>query len=200
MRPVLAIAAAAVVAAVAAALILGTRSEPRLAGTNGVDAGSFSLVLASGEEYCVSGQFIPGGADRLRMTIGSYDRPIPPIHLRIIDETRRVLVGRRVPAPPAQGVVTLPLGRTTDEPLRDATVCVTPHGRRIALGGFNDDARIEWLRPGSESYFELAGTILHRFGVGKPGWTGGWTLVVALLLAAGVWGATIRLILRESPS
>ena len=198
MRPVLAIATAAVVAAVAVALILGTQSAPRVAATNGVDAGSFSVTLADGQGHCQGSHLIPADTDRLRMTIGSFDRPMPPIDVRITDGNRRVLVDRRVPAPPEQGSVILPLGRTTAEPLSGATVCVAPRGRRMALGGFNDDARIEWLRPGSESYLGLAGTILHRFGVGKPGWMGGWAFVLALLLAAGVWAATIRQIFRET--
>jgi hypothetical protein len=197
---VAALIAAAAVATVAAVGIFGTRSEPRLAATNGVDAGSYSIVLPDSREHCERDQFVPGGADRLRMTIASFDRPMPRIDLRITDARGREVVDRVVPAPPAQGPVILPLGRTTDGPQRGATVCVGPRGRRIALAGFQDHPRMEWLRPGSESDLGMAGTILHRFGAGKPGWMGGWTLALALLLVAGVWAGTIRIVLRETAS
>jgi hypothetical protein len=197
MRLVAALIAAAAVATVVAVLVLGTRSDPRLAGTNGVDAGSFAVTVPAGRRHCQEGQFMPADADRLRMTIASFDRPMPPIVLTIEADGRSV-VNRRVPAPPKQGVVELLLGYTTRAPLRAVTVCLSPVGRRIALGGFDDHARIEWLRPGSESVLGLTGTILHRFGIGKPGWMGGWTLVLAALLVVAVWFLTARLLLREA--
>jgi hypothetical protein len=193
-----ALIAAAVVVAAATVVLLGTRSEPRLAGSNGVDAGSFVVTVPAGRRHCQRDQFVPADADRMRMTIGSYRRPMPPIVVTVAGPDGRSLVNRRA-TPPEQGVVELPLGLTTQAPLRRATVCLTPEGRRIALAGFNKDPRIEWLRPGSESELGLTGTILHRFGIGKPGWMGGWTLALAALLVAAVWVLTARIVLREAP-
>jgi hypothetical protein len=195
---VAALMAAAVLATAVLVFLLGSRSEPRLAGSNGVDAGSYSITVADGRRHCERNQFVPADADRLRMTIASFDRPMPPIALTITRRDGGVAVDRRVPAPARQGPVELPLGETTEAPVRGATVCVAPEGRRIALAGFKRNARLEWLRPGSESELGLAGTIAHRFGIGKPGWMGAWTLVAALLLIAGVWALTVRLVLRET--
>jgi hypothetical protein len=196
-RVVAAVIAAAVVAIVIAVAALGASGEPRLAGSNGVDAGSFSVELRDGERYCQSGQVVPRTADRARMTIGSYDAPMPPVELTVTDG-RGGTFAQRVTRPPEQGVVVLEMGRTTDRALQGADVCVRSQGGRIALGGFQDRARVEWLRPGEESLLGIAGTVLHRFDIGKPGWMGGWTLVVALLLAVSVFVLTARLLLREA--
>jgi hypothetical protein len=193
-----ALIAAAAVATVVAVGVLGSRAEPRLAGSNGVDAGSFSVVVPDGGRHCERDQLVPADADRLRMTIASFDRPMPPIEVDVTAAGGRPVIEQRAPAPPAQGVVVLALGETTRSPLSGATICVRPLGRKIALGGFEDHARMEWLRPGSESELGLTGTILHRFGIGKPGWMGGWTLVLGLLLAGAVWLLTARIVLREA--
>jgi hypothetical protein len=192
-----ALIAATVVATVIGVIVLGTRTEPRLAASNGVDAGSFSVAVPDGHRHCLRGEFVPRDADRIRMTIGTFEQPMPPLDVTVTDADGRTLADRRVQAP-AEGVVVLPLGRTTDQPRPDSTVCLTPHGRKIVLGGFRDRARIEWLRPGSESVLGLSGTVLQRFGVGKPGWMGGWTLVLAIALVVAVWALTARLLLREA--
>ena len=195
-RAVAAVIAAAVVATVIAVAALGASDQPRLAGSNGVDAGSFSVELPGGARHCQSGEFVPGDTDRARMTIGSYDAPMPPIEIEIVDDRRQI--ARNVARPSEQGVVELPLGQTIDRAIPSASVCVRSLGGKVALGGFGDRARIEWLRPGQESLFGLTGTVLHRFDIGKPGWMGGWTLVLALVLAVGVFALTARLLLREA--
>ena len=196
-RAVAAVIAAAVVAALIAIAALGSRDEPRLAGSNGVDAGSFSIELRPRERHCEENQLVPRTTDRARMTIGSYDAPMPPVEITVGDG-RGGTVARAVARPPEQGLVELPIGRTTERAVPGAEVCVRSLGGRIALGGFRDRARIEWLRPGQESALGLSGTILHRFDVGKPGWMGGWTLVAALGLSLLAFALTARLLLREA--
>ena len=196
-RAVAAVIAAALAATVIAVVLKGSEEEPRLAGSNGVDAGSFSVELRDGEAHCQKNEFVPADADRVRMTIGSYDRPMPPIELTVTAPGGRT-IAERATRPPDQGVVDLALGRTTEQPQPDATVCVKPVGTRVALGGFRENARVEWMRPGEESLFGVAGAILHRFELGKPAWVGGWTLVVALLLVVAVLLLTVRLVIREA--
>jgi hypothetical protein len=198
MRPQVAVIAVVAVAVAITVVVLGTRQDSRLAGTNLYDAGSFSIVVQPGKQHCERGQFIPADTDRARMTIGSYGKPVPPIELTVTDESGRRLVDRRTPPAPREGVVVLPLGHTTQSPGPESVVCVRPVGSKIALGGFQKNARIEWLRPGEESYFQLSGVILHRFGIGKPGWTGGWTLIAAFGLMAGLCALTVRVLLREA--
>ena len=54
-----------------------------------------------------------------------------------------------------------------------------------------------YLRPGSESWWQLLGVLDERFGFGKATFFGDWTLPVAALLLLGVWVATVRLLIRE---
>ena len=112
--------------------------NPALARTNGVDAGSFSVLLADGESYCSRDQFIPADADRLRMTIGSYGRPMPPIKLVIVTPADgRVLTDRLVPAAPKEGAVALPPSwkKLTLTGIHRGgkryTLTVTPQGRTL---------------------------------------------------------------------
>lgn len=196
-----ALVAVIVAVAVFAALVVvlkGTKSEPRLAGTNGTDAGSFSIEIRDRGEHCQAGQFVPAGADRAQLTIGAYDRPTPPVELTIKTADGREVVRHTTPGGFPQGVATLALGQTTKEPLANATVCIRTEGSKLALGGFQDRARVAYLRPGSESYLGLTGTIVHRFAQGKPGWQGGWLLVLALIGIVAVWLIVARLILREA--
>jgi hypothetical protein len=194
--------AVAVVIAVALLVIggvvvhLGTTRAPRLAGTNGIDAGTFAVELPNKKVHCQT-EFIPARSAALRMTIGSYDRPVPPIQVTIDDSSGRRVLQDLAPSPPDQGIVTLPLGHVIDRPLDAAQVCLRPYGTRIALGGWYGAARIEWVRPGRESYFGIAGTIVHRFGIGKAGWMGSWIAWVVIALIAAVWVVAIRLVVRE---
>jgi hypothetical protein len=54
-----------------------------------------------------------------------------------------------------------------------------------------------YLRAGSESWWQLLPTLDHRFGLGKAGVFGDWTLPFLALLLAGAWVLVIRLLLHE---
>jgi hypothetical protein len=195
-RGVAVVVAAAAIGAVVAVLVVGSSSHARLAGSNGVDAGSFSVMLADRQDFCQT-MFVPGDADRIRMTIGSYDRPTPAIDVTVRRADGSVVASHRTAGGFTQGVATLALGTTTSGPLEGGRVCVRPAGSKIALGGFQNNARVEFMRPGHESYFALAGTMLHRFGLGKPDWQGTWPAIVAFALVVAAWVLTARVLLRE---
>jgi hypothetical protein len=194
-RGVAAVVAVAVAGGVFAIVLLGSGTHARLAGTNNIEAGSFVVVLKDGQQFCQQ-MFVPKDADRIRMTIGSYDAPMPAVDVTL-KGPNGVVSHARNPAGVPQGVVTLKLGATTREPLPGGYVCVRPDGTKIALGGFQQLARVEFLRPGRESYFGIAGTMLHRFGIARPSWWGAWVGIVAVLLLIAVWTVTARTLLRE---
>lgn len=197
MRAVLAVVAAAVIGTAAVIVAAGTDPQTRLSGSNGIDAATFSVVLPDGKQHCQQA-FVPGNTDRLQMTIGSYDRPMPPIDVTIEDPAGRTVVRTRAPALPDQGVVPVELGRVVRDPVDNATVCLRPRGTRIALGGVDTVARMAWLRPGRESYFGITATIVHRFGLGKGGVVGSWAAWLAIALVAAVWVIAARLVVREA--
>lgn len=84
-------------------------------------------------------------------------------------------------------------------------------GRRIVIAGFptrraiaalvggrraGGKMRFEYIRPGRESWWALAPTVAHRFGVGKAGFIGDWTLTAAAILLLVAWLAAVRLLVR----
>jgi len=56
---------------------------------------------------------------------------------------------------------------------------------------------VVYLRPGSESWWQLLPTLSQRFGLGKASFFGDWTLATVALLLLGVWVGTVRLLRRE---
>ena len=99
-----------------------------------------------------------------------------------------------------EGVVRIPVTHVS-EASEEARFCLRDDGARpIALAGDSPDpgyqlqiagrtiesqrVRIDYMRPASESWLELAPTIVHRFGGRQGSWVRGWAwlAVVALML------------------
>lgn len=160
----------------------------------------FVAQVPAGKRLCQAEELVPGDTHALQLTIGTYQRPGPPV---VIDVTRggRLLAGGGRAAGWTQGDhVRLPLVRsvpTTAGP----EVCLTNSGpATLALGGSasvppparvdgipqRGRVRIEYVRSGRESWWSLMPTIFHRFGLGKAPGLGSWTFVLAwgLVLAA----------------
>jgi hypothetical protein len=113
------------------------------------------------------------------------------------------------------GVVTIPVSRVA-RTLQGATVCLTNLGQRsIAFAGSVPDAdfyvaiagkplsgrlRIEYMRPGRESWFSLLPTLAHRFSLAKADLVRHWAWggVIVLMLFAVALAA--RTVIREEPS
>ena len=200
MRAVRPIIAAATLLTLAVIIVRGLDQEPRLAGTNLLEASDPAVVLRDGERHCQR-DFLPADTDRVQLYFTApADRPVPPIDVTLTETNGRLIAQNRAPesSPGSAGEVPLPLGRTVTKALPLAQLCVRPRGGKITLGGFTDIARVEWLRPGSESHLGLIGTISHRFGLGKTTWIGAWTFWVAIALIVLVWALVARLMLREA--
>jgi hypothetical protein len=202
----LAVGVVALLIALGAALFT---SKPRLAGTNNVRDPVFAAVVPGGQTVCQSGEGLPKDADRLRILVGTYGASMPPLGVSI-DGPGAHLRGRR-PGGGPEGYVFIPIPRT-DKPAGGLRVCVRNGGaRRIAIAGeavqpvalldggrgTSGRLRLAWYRPGDENWFQLAGTVLHRFGYGNAPWFGGWLLVVGFLMLLAAGGVAVAAALRE---
>jgi hypothetical protein len=204
------LAAAAAVAVLVAGVALALGAEaPRLAGTNDLRA-FHSVPIPARDALCQGPEIVPGDSARLRVFASGTGGSGPPLAVEIRDGSGTVSRGRIAPGY-GDGGVTAEIelvGRTrvVDE------VCVENRGEKVValvgqpvpadqlpeVGGAPAEARLrlEWLRPGSESWLDLAPAVLHRYGLGKADALGSWTLwlAAALVLLAGF--AALRLVLR----
>jgi hypothetical protein len=194
-----------VVIGVAAAL---SESKQRLAGSNNVPPSHFVVTVPRGGEACQPGEFVPADSRELRLMVGTYHRPVPRLEVELRAPGAPAVHGV-LPAGRTEGWVEIPLERTTGA-APGATLCLRNGGaHRIVVAGTHTGPfarvgrrrsagrmRIEYLRPGRESWWALVPTIEHRFGLGKAGFVGGWTLAAVALVLLAAWIGAIWLVVR----
>jgi hypothetical protein len=193
------LAAGLVAVAVGLGLVL-LDSKPRQAGTNYVPEVAEALTLRGGDaEHCQDGEVIPADTAALRLLIGTFERPSPELRVTVREGGEVISAGSLAAGQP-DGRVTIPIERVADLHA-GADVCIEARSpdedRRTVLYGMPGRAHLEWLRAGDESWFDLVGTVAHRFGLGKPFVSGGWVLLLAAGLLALAWFLGLRLVLRE---
>lgn len=186
-------------------------SAPRVADSDRVNAAAFTAVLRPGEKLCQPGVALPADAAGIKMLVGTYGRPRPPISVELIDASGRVVNNGSLAGGGSPGYVIVPMRHSGSEAGR---LCVTIGGRHMmAVGGspapINASSQtldgrpqggilaLWYMRHGSESWWQLLPTLLHRFGYGKWSFLGAWTFVVGSLLLAAVWIAVLRLMWTE---
>jgi hypothetical protein len=88
-----------------------------------------------------------------------------------------------------------------------ATVRLAGNRTALKFGGanpygleFGDQPRIDYLRPGEESGWALAGTVADRFGRVKASFFGSWTMWAVFGLVGLSWAAAVVLMLRRLPA
>jgi len=189
-------AVAAVV--VAAGLVVAlSDSKPRQAGSNYVPEAGPVATLKGRDTRCQRGEVIPADTGALRVLIGTYGRQVPGLKVTVRESGRTISSG--LFAGGREGHVSVPL-EPIHRRVEGAIVCVDvlgERGARTVLYGANGLLRFEWLRPGSESWFGVLGTVAHRFGLGRGFFGGAWVLALAALLLAGAWALAVRLTLGE---
>ena len=210
--------AAAGIAAIAVAFVaILFTSVPRRSGTDLTPNGAFVAGIRAGAQTCQGGELLPADTAAVQMTIGTYGAPGPPIAVTFTSETGLPVASGRLAGGWKQGIVRIPI-----TPTRQATtnvrVCLRNEAARgtrgqIALAGDLPDPgytmnvagrsvpgrlRYDYLRPGSESWWELLPTIVHRFSLGKSDavrhWA--WAGVLILMLVAVV--LALRTVLAET--
>lgn len=207
-RPTRVAVALGIMVLVAAAVTTLTRTAPRRSGTNYTADTGLVLPLAAGEQLCQSGELVPAdtGAVQLRASRGTSTR------LEAAISTAKRVLARGV-APGSSGWGTVRIDFPAVAKTSSGTVCIRNLGPRpIAFGGslggspftavlgkraITGRARIEYMRPGRESWADLASTILHRMSLAKSNLVRYWAAVGALVLMLLAVSLAIRTVLRE---
>jgi hypothetical protein len=198
---------------VVAGVILQQRA-PRLAGTNLTADTGFVVQLRAGQELCEPGELLPGDTGALRLDATANGSSGPPLRVSISGPDGQISAGT-LAAGWRPGATLIPVRRVPDD-VAGATVCVRNRGSRavsfggsvpdsgfqIELGGapLNGRLRIEYMRPGRESWLQLLPALAYRFSLAKAGllrhWEAGAVLVLMLLAA----GLAARALIEAEPS
>lgn len=203
------VVAAGMLLALAGALVAAASSAPRLAGTNDLRA-FLQIPIQPGDRLCQGSELVPGGAARLRLLAPGAGAGVP-LEVEIRYEGEEVIRGRLSGGWEA-GAVAVPLDAVTEAAVVER-VCVenrgdavlhlhgeaqpVDQGARIEAGPIEGRLRLEYLRPGSESWFELLPTMVHRFGFGRAEVLGSWSFFLAAALMLFACAAAARLVLRS---
>lgn len=209
MRERIAIALGVALVAGALAVTLSS-ARPRLASSNSEYPIVGALPLAPGAQRCSSG-LVTSAAGSLFVWAGTSG-PLTPLDVGVRAAGRTAAVGRfYVGRAMRTRLVPLPAGVPRSG---DATVCVRNGGRvaavvgsaaapdwtsRASTGDPRPGLRVDVVRRGSESGWEIAGAAMRRAALLKSGliapWVV-WSMLLAVLLAAG---AAVRLVVRAEP-
>jgi hypothetical protein len=193
----------AVVAIGLAALLVGiavdaSGSARRLAGSNLVADVGLVAQLPPGGKLCQPG-LVPGDTAALRLRVDGGARPRPALAAAVLQGTRTVASGELLAGAP--GIVDVPLSHVRHV-VDQATTCVMNRGNTdVSLAGTPTPkqglVRMEYMRPGNESWWALLPTLVHRFGLGKSHWLGGWSLLLVGLLMVASAGIAVRTLVCE---
>jgi hypothetical protein len=190
-----------------------SRTAERRSGSNWAPSGAFIEGLNQGQEACQDQELLTADTAAVRVTLGSYGKLAPPVSVRFTGPHGEALTSGTLGAGWKQGTVRIPVGHVSTA-VPEARFCIRDDGSRpIALAGDSPDpgyplqvagrtvenqrVRVDDLRPGRESWWQLLPTIVHRFSVAKAGLVRSWNwIAVALLMLVAVALAS-RLLLRE---
>jgi hypothetical protein len=207
------------VLAVGLLLVLGTLaldmsgSASRIAGTDHVQPAAFVATLQGDQLLCQSQMVLPTDASTIQMLVGTYGHPVPEVSARFLGSGLRVIAQGRIAAGAHEGLISIPM-TYPHGPAQAGVLCLTvvraprmvlagvpfpPGSDSVQVGASRQPGRIDvvYLRPGSESWWQLLPTLSRRFGFGKAPVFGTWTLPVVALALIGVWFGAFRLLARE---
>ncbi|MHB1536951.1 MAG: hypothetical protein ACYCUM_06105 [Solirubrobacteraceae bacterium] len=194
-------------------VVVMSASASRLVSTNHVDPFGFVAVVRPGKKICQPGAVVPRDAASARVYVGTYGRPMPAISATV-EQAGTAIAAGQLPAEAApQGFVEVPLA-TPHPAASDGTLCLRFHtDHRVALAGAATapgpgseqiggraagGALALALSGPRESWWSLLPALSERLAFGKAGFFGVWLLPLAAALLLLIWGATVRLLLRES--
>jgi hypothetical protein len=197
VRAVVAVGVAVLLACVGVVL---ADAAPRRAGTNTITDVATVAQLRAGQRHCQNGETVPKDAASLRVLVATFGEPIPSLAVTVRDAEGRVVTGGHRVAGGREGLVAIPV-RQVSRTTPNTEVCLTRgagHARRLVLYGEAPRIRLEWLRPGNESWYALLPTVAHRFSFGKASLFGPlWLLVAAALVVLAALVA-VRVLVRET--
>src|SRR5271166_6214247 len=131
-RTVLAVGIGAIVAVFAVLLL---HRGQRRSGSDLTPNGAFVAALGPGQRACQEGELLPADTAAVRITIGTYGRPGPPVRLTVTGPHGETLTAGGLRAGWRQGVVQIPVAHVSSA-TEGARVCLFSDGPQpIALGG-----------------------------------------------------------------
>ena len=196
MRVAAAVAAGAVALLAVLALVL-TDSKPRQSGSNYVAELEPVAQVEGDGARCQRGVVLPADTASVRLLLGTYGRPTPTIVVRASDGGRTLTEGT-LRGGGREGHVTVPLDPPVDSQTRARRVCVRVEGSGpTVLYGSGGTVRLEFVRPGSESWLDILPVVARRFGYGKANPFGSALIWVAGLVLLLAWIAAGRVLVRE---
>jgi hypothetical protein len=212
--------AGALLALVIALIVVGARQQPQIASTDRVPNYTFVTEVLAGQKLCQANEIVPADTAALRMTIGTYGKPGPPLAIAV---TAPVSGSPGAPASRIasgglaegwrQGVISVPVSRVRQTHAQ-ATVCIANRGSwPVAIAGttppaqygFADslngqvlfsEVRIDYMLPGRPSWFSMLGALAQRMTFGKGTYIGWMAWIAPLLLMLGLAVVVVRVLLR----
>jgi Predicted membrane protein (DUF2142) len=205
------VVAIGLVAILSGVIVDASGTAPRLAGSNLLSNAQYIATVPPHGRLCQPREFLPADTGALQLRMSAFSHPGPPVRAEVSLNGRQITAGS-VRAGWSEGDVPIPVARVT-RAVAGVTVCLWNEGAaKIAIGGApvppsvaaqvatrpqEGLARIEYIRPGRESWWQLFPTIVHRFSLGKSHWLGGWTLLLAAGLLLGAAALSVLTILRQ---
>ncbi len=192
-----------------ALLVAMSRSEPRLAGQNGVFAQDVVAETKSrAMTFCQDGEVLPKDTASIELSLATTSGLSPRVRVQATKGGRVVTRGASA-AGWSGNALAVPV-RTVSRTVLGARLClsfgksgnVQLVGTKKGTRTFDTSApttqsriRVAYMRQGSESLWAYAPTMLHRMGLGRA-WGGSWIvlLIVVLLIAPGA--LAVRQLLR----
>jgi hypothetical protein len=174
-------------------------------------------LLGGGQQACEGQELLPGDTAALRLEI-QISGAGPPLSATITGRGGATLASGRLAPGWRGGEVRIPVTHVS-RTAEDVRVCVRDdafaHGLRtidligqtdalgqsVEVAGKLDESvhiRIEYLRPGRESWLRLAPTIASRFSLGKSDPIRHWAWVAFIVLMLGCAGLAVWTILSAS--
>ncbi len=178
-------------------------------GSNGVAPLYRNGSVAVDTTSCQAGGTLPAGTSALRISLGANTNP--EIGVRVFAGSRLLTQGARGAGGGLNASATIPVRRVSST-VHDARVCITlgPSGEVMGIRGIASrpevdglfrlqDVRlgIEYLHPGSRSWWSYVSSIAYHFGLGRAA-GGTWIGFFVIVLMLGVAALATRLALEDS--
>jgi hypothetical protein len=215
MRPVRLAIGLGLVVTLGGLLIALSLKAPRLSGTNTLtDLSTAATTVPPGRQVCQRGESVPSGTGGIRIfTTPPPAAPEVPVVLRRAGE-----VIARGSFTPVHGGNVVRLSPHVERPLRHVQVCLRNRGPGELNLGDNGDThaplptfdgraprpteriRFDYMRPGSESWWQIAGTVATRFGLEKGGLSGSALIWIVFTFVLLIDGAVVLWMWRRLPA
>jgi hypothetical protein len=198
-----ALAVGLVLLLVAVAVVL-SQSPLTVAGTNSVVANPRTLVAPGRSTVCAPAGTIPAGTSAIRLSI--VGNAGPHVKLTARSGIQPVASGERAAGWGIAESLTVPVNRAS-ETAPNTEICldfgpavepVAINGSlsRTVAGGQVPTFRVEYLQPGSNSWWSLASGVAQRMGWGHAP-SGTWIVFLLIALMIAVAALAAQLVIRE---